>query len=59
MPGPSFDLTIEPLLLRESETTYLQMLQMRIVRESTGSVRLCDRVEPLRGDRRGVRATPP
>ena len=34
---PSFDLTIEPELFRESEAKYLQMFQMRIVWESTGS----------------------
>ncbi len=53
--GPSFDLTIEPELFRESEAT-LQMFQRRIVWESTGSVRRSDRAGRLRGDRRVMRA---
>jgi hypothetical protein len=57
MSGPSFDLTIEPQLLRESEATHLPMLPMRIERESTGSVRRSDRAESLRRDGRAVRTT--
>ena len=52
------DLTIEPELFRESEATYLQMLQMRIVWESTRSVRRSDRAGRLQGDRRVMRAAP-
>ena len=58
MSGPSFDLTIEPELFRESEATYLQLFHMRIIWESTGSVRRSDRAGRLRGDRRVMRAAP-
>ena len=54
--GTSEGQSVRPQLLRESEITYLQMLQMRIVRESPGSVRLGGRAAgrghpPLRGHR--------
>ncbi len=57
--GGSFDLTSEPQLFRESETTHLQMFQMRIMRESTRSLRFGDWAEPLRGHHRSLRAAPP
>jgi CRISPR-associated exonuclease Cas4 len=44
----------EEISVRQSTAAYLQMLQMRVVRESLGSVCLGDRAEPLRGSRRDL-----
>jgi hypothetical protein len=47
--GPPLFRAIDPRRLRKSEMTYLQVLRMRVVCRSTGSIRLGAAAEPLFG----------